>query len=157
MHPASYHPDGTGRDLGVYHTGTRVSGAARHVNAQDSATCFPRLSRSAANRHCSSYFPVVGNMATRSTGTVTPRSGVKPEFWSQAAYSSTYRDHHSDPAAQQGFNPRHSDANTVRATLFGTPDSASRRPPPRSMITRSTCHAHFAHGGELERPYSIVP
>mmetsp|Transcript_102889 Transcript_102889/g.331947 ORF Transcript_102889/g.331947 Transcript_102889/m.331947 type:complete len:232 (+) Transcript_102889:130-825(+) len=154
MYPTSYAPDGTGRDIGIYHHGTRTSGMAGHIGARDSALVHPRLTKGRENRQCGTYFPAVGAMATQPLSKIaTPREGPNP--WSKSTYSSTYRDHHSDPAAAD-FQARHDDCNSVRAIMFGTANLTPRQPPPRSMVQRSTYRGHFTHGAEPELPEGYV-
>mmetsp|Transcript_103782 Transcript_103782/g.293401 ORF Transcript_103782/g.293401 Transcript_103782/m.293401 type:complete len:175 (+) Transcript_103782:147-671(+) len=149
MFPSTYHTDGTGRDTFVLHHGTRTSGKECHIGARDSSLVHPRQTKGRESRAVGGCFPAVGAMATRPVNTlVTPRSGPNP--WSKSAYSSVYRDRHSAPAGED-FQARFEEANHVRNTLMGSPQTTPRQPS-WMAVPRSTYRAHFHHGLDPEKP-----
>mmetsp|Transcript_26266 Transcript_26266/g.57764 ORF Transcript_26266/g.57764 Transcript_26266/m.57764 type:complete len:286 (+) Transcript_26266:83-940(+) len=100
MYPSSYHPDGSGRDIGIYHHGTRTSGKAYHVNSCDSTVILPRLGQASQNRERWPHYPAD---AFTHLGAVPPFSsdvGLGTSIWSPLTHSTTYRDVHSNPVLE---------------------------------------------------------
>lgn len=149
MYPTSYAPDGSGRDIGLYNHGTRTSGKAFHVNARDSTVFHPHLQGKRKNPLSSSYFPSAGSQVAGTPRAYTPRQlAPDMDFWSKAAYSSTYREHYSDPAAGN-FAARHAAANEVTNLLFGSPAPTPRQVNPM-LVKNSTYRADYRGG--LDHP-----
>jgi len=151
MYPTSYHPDGSGRDMAIYHHGTRTVGRSGHVGATDSINVLPKFAKaSKEKRECGSYHSLAYADGARSFSQgATPRRPGNAENsydpWSKSTYQSTYRERHSTPAGKD-FAGRHGHANSVWYTLHGSPAVTPRHKPPESMTMLSTSHGHFRHG-----------
>lgn len=158
MHPTSYHCDGTGRDGGVYHHGTRTSGMAGHIHARDSTTFHPHLAGKRQNpHHDAGHFP---NMDAQGMGAYDLAG--EPAGAQRWKKNSTYREHYKHPQVRRqplalGTAPRLNGERAQEAphpAAGGVPDSLFNANNPMQKGTTGDIWSKAAHSSTYGEHFS---